>query len=43
MRSILAAQAAVPIGNPVAEFQRQIGNDFEFWKKLALENNLERE
>ena len=43
MRNILAAQAAVPVGNPVADFQRQVGSDFEFWKKLALDNNLEKE
>ena len=43
MRGILAAQAAVPVGNPVVDFQRQIVSDFEFWKKLAIENNLERE
>lgn len=43
MRSILAAQAALPVGNPVMDFQRQIVSDFEFWKKLAIENNLERE
>jgi tripartite-type tricarboxylate transporter receptor subunit TctC len=43
MRAILAAQAAVPIGNPVSDFQKQIPADFEFWKKLALENSLERE
>lgn len=43
MRAILAAQAAIPVGNPVSEFQKQIPADFEFWKKLALENSLERE
>lgn len=43
MRAILAAQAAVPVGNPVSDFQKQIPADFEFWKKLALENSLERE
>jgi tripartite-type tricarboxylate transporter receptor subunit TctC len=43
MRAILAAQAAMPVGNPVSDFQKQIPVDFEFWKKLALENSLERE
>lgn len=43
MRGILAAQAAVPVGNPVADFQRQIVSDFEFWKKLAIDYNLEKE
>lgn len=43
MRAILAAQAAVPVGNPVPDFQRQVTSDFEFWKKLALESNLEKE
>lgn len=43
MVQILAAQAASPVGNLVADFNRQIKTDFEFWKKLAIENNLEKE
>jgi hypothetical protein len=27
----------------VSDLQKQIPEDFEFWKKLALENSLERE
>lgn len=43
MRSILAAQAATPVGNSVPDFQKQVTRDFEFWKKLAVENNLDKE
>ncbi|MDD2544978.1 MAG: tripartite tricarboxylate transporter substrate-binding protein [Burkholderiaceae bacterium] len=43
MVQILAAQAALPLGNSVADFNRQIKTDFEFWKKLAIENNLEKD
>lgn len=43
MTQILAAQAASPVGNTVADFNRQVKTDFEFWKKLAIENNLEKE
>ena len=43
MRATLDAQAATPVGNTVPEFQQQVKRDFEFWKKLAIENNLEKE
>ena len=43
MVQILAAQAALPVGNSVADFNRQIKVDFEFWKNLAIENNLEKD
>ena len=43
MGQILASQAASPVGNTVADFNRQVKTDFEFWKKLALENNLDKE
>lgn len=43
MVQILADQAALPVGNSVSDFNRQIKTDFEFWKKLAIENNLEKE
>lgn len=43
MRATLDAQAATPVGNTVPDFQKQVKRDFEFWKKLAIENNLEKE
>lgn len=43
MGQILASQAASPVGNTVSDFNRQVKTDFEFWKKLALENNLDKE
>lgn len=43
MVKILAAQAALPVGNTVPDFNLQVKTDFEFWKQLAKENNLEKE
>ncbi|MDB5760149.1 MAG: tripartite tricarboxylate transporter substrate binding protein [Burkholderia sp.] len=43
MVAILAAQAAVPVGAPVAETTQQVGKDFQFWQHLVADVGLKAE
>ena len=43
MRDILAAQAATPVGNTVAEFNQQVRRESQFWAGLARSINLRPE
>ncbi len=43
MSQILANQAATPVGNSVADFNRLIPPQFEFMRKMALEAGLDKE
>lgn len=43
MVAILAAQAAVPVGAPVAETTQQVEKDFQFWQHLVADVGLKAE
>jgi tripartite-type tricarboxylate transporter receptor subunit TctC len=43
MIAILAAQAAVPVGAPVAETTQQVEKDFQFWQRLVADVGLKAE
>jgi tripartite-type tricarboxylate transporter receptor subunit TctC len=43
MIGILAAQAAVPVGAPVAETAEQVQKDFKFWQHLVADVGLKAE
>jgi tripartite-type tricarboxylate transporter receptor subunit TctC len=43
MIAILAAQAAVPVGAPVAETKQQVEKDFQFWQRLVADVGLKAE
>jgi tripartite-type tricarboxylate transporter receptor subunit TctC len=43
MIAILAAQAAVPVGAPVAETAQQVQKDFQFWQNLVADVGLKAE
>jgi len=43
MEEILAAQAATPVGNGVAEFNQEILTEARLWEKLVKDTGLEQE
>lgn len=43
MIAILAAQAAIPVGAPVAETEQQVQKDFQFWQRLVADVGLKAE
>jgi tripartite-type tricarboxylate transporter receptor subunit TctC len=43
MQEILAAQAAVPVGNAVAEFQQEVQREYGLWQRLVKATGLEPE
>lgn len=43
MQEILAAQAALPVGNSVAVFQQEVLNEFGLWQKLVKATGLQPE
>lgn len=40
---ILAAQAATPVGNSVADFNKEVANEARLWQRLVKETGIEQE
>ena len=43
MEEILAAQAATPVGNSVAEFNKEVLSEARLWERLVKDTGLEQE